>query len=103
MIADLGQASGQVKFYATTSESSPIWFNNRFFSRKRDFTFTGITKIKGRIEVTGSNGFVIAFDNDVVLEGGYSVLYWKPYLGFPVGRKYTDFKSLIYTLSAPEN
>lgn len=104
MIADLAQESGQVKLYLTLSESSPITFNNRFFSRKRDFTVTGTTKIKGKIEVTGSNGRVIAFDNDVVLEGGYSVLYWKPYLvGFPNQKKHTDFKSLIYTLNAPEN
>jgi hypothetical protein len=100
--ADLGQTSGQVKFYLSSSESSPIYLNQRVLSRKRDFYLNGSTKLTGRIEVTNSSGFVIAVDNNVVLEGGYSVLYGKPYIS-PSGKKYTYFKSLIYTLNAPEN
>ncbi len=104
MIADLAQESGQVKLYLTSSESSPLYLNQRVLSRKKDFALNGITKIKGRIEITGSNGRIIAVDNDVVLEGGYSILYFKPYWGAgSIGRRYTDFKSLIYTLNAPGN
>lgn len=103
MTADIGQpGSGQVNFYFSESESSSLYLGNRFLS-KREFPITGKVKVRGRVEVTGQNGFVVAVDNDVVLEGNYSVLYSKRYFHPTSGRRQTDFKSLIYILSAPEN
>lgn len=102
IIAGLGETAGRIRFYITSSVSSPIFLNQRVLSKKKDFLMNGTTELRGRIEVRNNADNIVAVDNDVVLTGSYSVLYWKPYL-MPSGRKATDFKSLVYSLTAPAN
>jgi len=97
--ADLGTNIGSVKFHLASSASSPLALNQRVLSKKKDFFLNGTTRLEGRIEVRNASGFVIAVDNNVILEGSYSVLFGKPYVS-PNGRRLTDFKSLIYSLNS---
>lgn len=100
MIADLGTNTGQVRFYIASSTSSPIILNQRVLSKKKDFFVNGATRVEGRIEVRNGSGIIIAFDNDVILQGGYSVVYGKPYVLDYSGKRTTDFRSVVYSLNA---
>ncbi len=101
----IGQTSTIVKFYLTTAESSPLYLNARVFSRKGDFRASGPSILRGRIEVIDTSvapNRIVAVDNDVSFEGGYSVLFWKPYIATS-GRKLTDFKAVVYDLTQTGN
>ena len=102
MLADLGTNAGQVRFYISSSASSLLALNQRVLSKKTDFFMNGVTMLEGRIEIRNASGFVTAVDNNVILEGYYSVLFGKPYVS-QIGRRLTDFKSLIYSINAPAN
>lgn len=102
LIANLGTTVGRVLFYTNFSTSSPIALNQRVLSKKKDFLISGAMELRGRIEVRNRTDLIIAVDNDVVLKGNYSVLYWKPYISAN-GTRVTDFKSVIYSLNAPAN
>lgn len=95
------QSSTLIYFYLTSSESTPAYLGSRLFSRKREFFVSGSTKLKGRIEIvdegTPGGRRVVAFDNDVELEGRYSIGFFKPTIS-PSGKKLTDFKSVEYVL-----
>lgn len=72
----------RLKFYKTSSDSSLLYLNPRDIIRKSAFVKRGFVKLLGRVEILDSSGNVIAFDNDVALEGNYSISFGKPYLMF---------------------
>jgi len=88
-----------IKFELTLQESPPVYMNQLLFSRKHDFYLKSKTKLYGKIEVKDKFGNIVAFDNDVKLEGTVSILFWKPYSGS--SRMLTDFKSVEYALNDP--
>jgi hypothetical protein len=96
---EIDQSLTIIKFYLTLQESPPVYMNTQFFSRKHDFYLGANTKLYGRIEIKDKFGNLVAFDNDVKLEGTCSILFWKPYPGnFGM---LTDFKSANYALTDP--
>lgn len=94
------QSNIVINFYLTSSESSPLYLSSRVLSQKRNFFIGGSTKLKGRIEIVdlGAPRRIVAFDNDVELEGRYSIGFFKPIISH-TGKKLTDFKSLEYVLN----
>ncbi len=96
----IGQTSVIIYFHLASAESTPAYLGSRLFSRKGEFSISGATKLKGRIEIVDrgvSGGRILAFDNDVELEGRYTIRFYKPTIT-PSGKKITDFKSIEYIL-----
>ncbi len=94
----IGQTSDVIKFYLTDSNSSVLYLGQRVFSRKGRFEETGVTELRGRIEVIVNGVGVAEVDNDVVLKGSWKIGFTKPILT-PSGKFEITFTSFDYTLS----
>ena len=77
-----------INFYLDSPYSSPIYFGNLLFYRKTNFYLSGVTRLKGKLEIVNLSAppetRIIAFDNDVELTGN---IRW-------------DFSNLIFRLPA---
>ena len=96
----IGQSSTIIYFYLTSFDSTPVYLSNRVFAQKKNFFINGSTKLKGRIEIVDESvslNRIVAFDNDVELEGRYTIGFFKPHIS-PTGKKLTDFRSVEYVL-----
>lgn len=99
----INQTSTFIKVHYTSIQMSQVYLSSRMFSRKTDFGFNRPIRLQGRLEIIdlgAPGGRVLYVDNDVVLEGSYSILFWKPYVTFS-GRTLTDFKGIVYDFVKP--
>jgi len=98
----IGQSSIVIKFYLNSPYSETAYLlGQRVYGRKRDITLSGVTRLQGKIEIinTGQPGQpVLAFDNDVLLEGRYSMVFGKPY-ALLNGGFFTDYRSMVFDLN----
>lgn len=73
-----------LRFYKMSSDSSPLYISQRDMIRRSAFIKSGFIKLAGRVEVFDNNlNRIIAYDDDVVLEGNYSIGFGKPYFDYP--------------------
>lgn len=99
----IDQSSILIKVHYTSIQMRPVYLGSLMFSRKTDFGFKAPIRLEGRLEIIDYSvpgGRLLYFDNDVVLEGEYSILFGKPYLTF-AGRRLTDFKGVVYDFAKP--
>jgi len=99
----IDQSSTFIRVYYTSIQMPQVYIGNFMFSRKADFGFNRPIRLQGRLEIIdlgAPGGRVLYVDNDVVLEGGYSILFWKPTRMFS-GRLLTSFKGIVYDFVKP--
>lgn len=102
-IAELNNFNNHyLRFYFDSSSSDLLYLNQRDMIRKSSFYRGGKVRVEGRINVSINLGEIVAFDNDVVLEGRYSIHFGKPYFALPNGGRWTYATDIEYILTKPE-
>lgn len=86
-----------LRFYVTAIESDPIILSPMIPRKRKNITVSGKTRLRGRIEIKDENNMIIAFDNDVVLEGRYIVNFIRPVYNSGV----VEFTQISYLLNQP--
>lgn len=101
-IAELNNLNNHyLRFYFDSSSSDLLYLNQRDMIRKSSFYKGGKVRVEGRIDVSINLGEIVAFDNDVVLEGRYSIHFGKPYFPLPNGGRWTYARDVTYFLTKP--
>lgn len=100
-IAELNNLTNHyLRFYIESSTSDLLYLNQRDMIRKSGFFKYGTARVKGRLEVFNNDlGAIVAYDNDVVLEGPYSVRFGKPYFPLGNGGRWVDQLDSVFILS----
>lgn len=96
------QSSTVIRIHHTSLQMNPVHLS-RLFHRKSDFVISGPTRLQGRLEIIdlgAPGGRLLYFDNDVVLEGRYSMQFQNPF--FFAGQRLTKVTGMVYDFAKPK-